>query len=284
MAKKSNWLLGCGLGCAGIVAVFVLLGILAGFLARDARRGFDTAVATRKNLEEKFGAPGDFTPAADGSIPAGRLEIFLSVREATQEYRAGIVRFFSTIPMNGGTGREIDTRPFGERMGTIFRSVRSAVGMGADIGHLLEARNQALLEKEMGIGEYTYIYVLSYYSWLGHSPDDGPGRNANSSNFMERSQPQTHNDLIRMLSNQLDSLAHAADSEEWNQWRADLADEIEKMKINEGRVPWEDSVPNKTGESLEPFRDRLEQTYSSITNPFELARSGQGGQISIVTE
>jgi hypothetical protein len=50
-----------------------------------------------------------------------------------------------------------------------------------------------------------------------------------------------------------------------------LAGEIEKMKNNEERVPWEDSVPRKTAESLEPFRDRLEVTYSPVANPFELS-------------
>ncbi len=43
------------------------------------------------------------------------------------------------------------------------------------------------------------------------------------------------------------------------------------MKNNEERVPREDSVPRKTAESLEPFRDRLEEGYSPIANPFELS-------------
>jgi hypothetical protein len=271
MAKKSKWLWGCGLGCAGLLAVFVILAVLGASLIRDSRRGFETAEATRRNLEERFGVPGDFVPAADGSIPAERLKIFLAARKATQEYCTHIIRFFSSIPMNGDARRELNARPFGEKIKSIFQTMSSAVGMGEDIGHLFEARNQALLDKGMGLGEYTYIYVLAYYSWLGHSPGDGPGRNANTSYVMGRSQSQRHDDLIRMLSNQLDSAAGAGDTEEWNQWRVDLAGEIEKMKNNEERVPWKDSVPRKTAESLEPFRDRIEETYSPITNPFELS-------------
>jgi hypothetical protein len=284
MTKKSNWLLGCGLGCAGLLAVIVIIIVWGISLGRDARRGFDTAEATRKILEEKFGAPGDFVPAADGSIPAVRLEIFLAVREATQEYRTDIIHFFSGIPMNEGTGRELDAKPLGEKIGTIFQGMRSVVGMSEDIGHLLEARNQALLDNGMGLGEYTYLYVLAYYSWLGHSPGDGPGKNANTSYVMLRSQSQRHRDLIGILSNQLDSLADSGDTEEWKQWRSDLAVEIEEMKHSEGRVPWKDSVPRKTAESLQPFRDRLEQTYSPITNPFELSLPTRRSLFSFSTD
>jgi hypothetical protein len=83
MTRKSNWLLGCGLGCAGLLIVVAIIIVWGISLGRSARRGFDTAEAMRKVLDEKFGAPGDFVPAADSSIPAARLEIFLAVREAT---------------------------------------------------------------------------------------------------------------------------------------------------------------------------------------------------------
>ncbi len=284
MTKKSNWLVGCGLGCAGLLAVAVIMIILGLSGLRGTRRGFETAEATRQNLEEKYGGPGDFIPPADGSIPPERLEIFLAVREATREYRDSIIRFFSGIPMNAGAGREFDSKPLGEKVGTILQSLRSGIGMGEDIGHLFEARNRALLDRGMGLGEYTYIYILAYYSWLGHSPGDGPGINTNQSEFMDRSQSRTHRDLIRMLSNQLDSLADAGDAEKWDLWRSELAGEIEEMKNNEGRVPWKDSVPPKTAESLEPFRDRLEQEYSPITNPFELSLPARQGLFNSSTE
>lgn len=271
MVKKSKWLLGCGLGCAGLLAVAVIVAVWGISLVRESRRGIETAEATRRNLEEKFGAPGEFVPASDGSIAAERMEIFLAAREATQEYRSNIARFFSDIPMDEGAGREFDSEPLGEKVRSALQRIRSAVRMGEDIGHLAEVRNQTLLDRGMGLGEYTYIYCLAYYSWLGHSPGEGPGRNANGSFVWERSRSRTHRDLIEMLSNQLDSLADAGDAEEQDAWRSDLAGEIEKMKNSDKRVPWPDSVPRKTAESLEPFRDRLEQTYSPITNPFELS-------------
>jgi hypothetical protein len=271
MAKKSNWLLGCGLGFAGFLALTIFIGIWGISIRREAMRGFDNAAATRRNLEEKYGAAGDFLPAADGSIAPERLEIFLAVRKATQEDRDKISRSFSSARMNEVAPDESDAGPLGEKTKSIFQKLRSAVALGQDIGHLFETRNQALLSSGMGLGEYTYIYVIAYYSWLGHSPGDSPGRNESSAYFTARTQLQRHRDLIRMLSNQLDLAASAEHTEKWNHWRSGLADEIEKMRKNEVREPWENSVPRRIAESLEPFRNQLEQTYSPISNPFELS-------------
>jgi hypothetical protein len=271
MAKKSKWLLGCGLGCAGFLVLIVLVVMVGISLRRTAMRSFEAAEAIRVDLEKQFGAPDDFVPAADGAIPAERLEIFLSVREATQEYRTRIARFFSSIPMDEETGQEPDSRPFREKVGTVFQRMKSAVGMSEDMGHLFEARNRALLDRGMGLGEYTYIYVLAYYSWLGHSIDDGPGRNANRSFVITRSRSRMHRDLLKMLSNQLSALAESGEDEASSRWRSELTGEIEAMENNEERLPWEDSVPRNIAESLEPFRDRLERSYSPLTNPFELS-------------
>lgn len=275
VAKKSKWFLGCGLGCVGVLALVAITVIWGISLVRDSRRGYETAEKTRKSLEETYGAPGDFVPAADGTISRERLEIFMTVREATQESRTDIARFFSTIPASANNGRESDSRSFGERVESIFGRMKSAVGMGEDIGRMFEIRNQTLLDRRMGIGEYTYIYVLAYYSWLGHLPGDGPGQNGNASYVVMRSRARLHDDLTKMLSNQLESAAGAGDSEEWNRWRSELAGEIEKMKESEDRMPWTGSVPGKEAASLEPFRDRLENTYSPLTNPFELSLPGR---------
>lgn len=275
MEKKSGWLLGCGLGCAGLLALVVITIIWGISLVRDSRRGYETAEKTRGNLEAAFGAPGAFVPAADGTISPARMEIFLAVREATQESRTDIARFFSTIPTNRDAARQPEDRSFGQRAESVFGRMNSAVGMGKDIGRMFEIRNQSLLDRGMGTGEYTYIYVLAYNSWLGHPPGDGPARDTNASFVVARFKSRMHRDLTAMLSNQLESAANAGDSEEWNRWRSGLADEIEKMKMSEDRVPWENSLPAETAESLEPFRGRLEQTYNPLTNPFELSLPGR---------
>ena len=41
-------------------------------------------------------------------------------------------------------------------------SMKSVFGMGATMGEFYLARNSSLLEAEMSLGEYTYIYTLAY--------------------------------------------------------------------------------------------------------------------------
>ena len=49
-------------------------------------------------------------------------------------------------------------------MGDVF-------GMVGNMGEFTQLRNQALLDQDMGLGEYIWIYVLVYNSWLGHPPN-----------------------------------------------------------------------------------------------------------------
>ena len=42
--------------------------------------------------------------------------------------------------------------------------------VGRDFGDYITRRNKVLLANEMGLGEYTWIYVTTYHSWLGHEP------------------------------------------------------------------------------------------------------------------
>jgi hypothetical protein len=39
-------------------------------------------------------------------------------------------------------------------------------------------------------------------------------------------------------------------------------------------MPWEDGLPEAFAVGLEPYRDRLEATYSPATNQFELLELG----------
>lgn len=284
MAKKSNWLLGCGLGCAGFLVVVILIGAWGVFLVKDTMSGFQEAIETRKTLEDQFGEPSEFTPQADGAILGERMEVFLAVRETTQAHRTNIIDFFKLIPMNDEESQELDDQPFMEKMLSIFKITKSAIGLGADIGHLIDARNRALIDNGMGIGEYSYVYVISYYSWLGHSPSDSPGDEAQVSGHMGLSQSRIYRELHEMMSNQLDSLPEANETEDMGLWRTRLSAEIAEMRKSEDRLPWKDSIPQKIVESLEPYRDRLAATYSPITNPFELSRTVQKGRFSISSD
>jgi hypothetical protein len=145
----------------------------------------------------------------------------------------------------------------------------------------------------MGLGEYYYMYVLIYYSWLGHSPEDGPNFNFmgdnhgsyhyrfNPENTEEREEQEqqisedrrdriiriTRGMIRPMLSCQLEALEEKGIH---NTWRHALETEIDALKADNNRLPWQNGLPRVMDASLRPFRDRLEASYSALLNALEI--------------
>ncbi|MEM7350689.1 MAG: hypothetical protein AAF657_07785 [Acidobacteriota bacterium] len=288
MAKKhSGWFWGCGLGCLAMTLIAVGLGVLGVRFAQQTTRGFDAAVETRTSLEERFGASSEYVPPPDGVVPKARIEAFLAIRDATAPARQHVEVTFAEIPMNPEAARELEAQGFVEQMRSVLRITRSSMSLGARLGRIFEARNQALLAQGMGLGEYTYIYALAYYSWLGHAPTDGP-ENAGSADdsgfgpqmssaFMGR----VRKDLLQMLRNQLQSLPSDGSTGEQ---RAILQAEIEAMESDRRRIPWQGNMPPAIAVTFEPYRARLEASYSPVTNAFELGRNRRQGRFSVQAE
>ena len=74
-----------------------------------------------------------------------------------------------------------------------------------------------------------------------------------------------------MMKNQYIKVMETPSSEIDENWRTALEAEIAILEENRYRLPWEAGVPEVIADSLEPFRSRLEDSYSSITNMLELA-------------
>ena len=278
--KTNSCLIGCGIGCLILLAVAIALFAGGAVWFRGMVGGFEEAVETREAVEEEFGGPDEFTPAADGSIAPDRVEAFLAIRAATADSRAGIRATFEALPMGEEQARELEEKPFFEQMSAVFGITGSALGLAGRLGDFYQARNTAFLEREMGLGEYSYIYVLAYYNWLGKSPADGPGGEDEQGDFQD-SFSRLRRDLISQLENQLQALepgpGATAEAAPGDPRRAALEAEIQKMRKKPFRVPWEDELPPAIERSLAPFRDRFEAAYDPVTNPFELSRMEKGG-------
>ncbi len=155
-------LIGCGIGCGVVVLGMVVLFLFAAAFVRDTTEGFKGAIETREVLDATFGEPGEFVPQPDGSVPPDRMEAFLFVRNATQPPRESIIAVFGQMPMSESEARELEDKPTMEKIGSIFKLTSSAFGLGREIGELMEERNKALIEAEIGMGEYSYIYTMAY--------------------------------------------------------------------------------------------------------------------------
>lgn len=275
----TKWLIGCGIGCGAIVLVLAGLGVFGALFVRDTLEGFDHAVQAHEELDQRFGGVDQFTPWPDGAIPATRVEAFLDVRASTAEARRQLAVKLSAIPLSESEARDLEAKPAGEKALSIFKIIRSAFGLGAELGGFFDARNAALLEQGMGMGEYTYLYALLYYAFLGGSPDDGPASDRDEEDRVEvsfssvTSSRRVHDSLLSMLRNQLQGLPPDAAASQ----RQALAREIEALERDRRRYPWTDGLPPATAASLEPFRERLLATYDPVSNPFELAITTRKG-------
>jgi len=283
MSTGRKWLTGCGIGCGVLVLIAVVLAG-GGFLVfKDVIGDFRAVERTDKALVEQFGEPTDFVPRWDGTIPAGRIETFLAVRDTLRPVREQLAQ---------SLGEDLPALEGGEVHGLekIIRGIRTGASLGGDIAAFLNVRNQVLLERGMAPGEYAYLYVLTYYSWLGYDPGAGPagvkvdsGRGGGvhwevGSEEGDWNDPESRARTVRRLANRLlrpvlenqlaaapDQLA-AADAA----WLEDLAAEIALLHEDRRRIPWQDGLPGRVATSLAPWREPLAAGWSPVSNVLEL--------------
>ena len=277
MAKTGQKvLLGCGIGCGLIIVVGLIVGGGIGLLLKDVASSFKQAEKTGEILVERYGEAEDYDLPAFGIVATDRIEAFLAVRETTTEARTGIVTAIAKL-------EDEDNDRKGVR--EIVNKIKAGVGVGTEIGRLLEARNTTLIDVGMGIGEYTYIYCLTYYALLGHSPTDGPDggkdiRIGRGGKFMHVSEGdddgtghggyrQVRRDLRRMLKREAYAIGEDT-AEEEKAWRARIETELERMSDDRSYVPWQIDMPEPMANALEPYADRLDATYAPLVNLFEL--------------
>jgi hypothetical protein len=281
--KSSNkWLIGLGIGCGGAVVLIIIVGIAGYFFVRNVTQGFRDSQGLLKSLEEKYGRAEAYVPNPGGAISPARLEVFLAVREATAAARKNLEASLETLSKSRAA-RDAGGKP----SRNVFSSLRAGLGMVPQLSEFLKGRGQALMDKEMGMGEYYYIYVVAYYSWLKKSPEDGPGLQTVGPGF-DRTDPddrdavemsrdvtlrRVHRAVLPMLENQLAKLRAAPGSgggQSRDKWAEALSAEVKAMETDRFRIPWQDGAPEVIDKSLRPLRERFEAAYSRLTNIFEL--------------
>lgn len=304
-----KWLIGCGIGCGGALLLLVVGLFAIGFVVNKTMEGFEQAEQSRDRIEQEIGPGSEYTPEPDGAIPPERMEVFLAVREATQDEREKLAESWEGLPLSIEEARKLDEQPLWDKLKNILSITRMGFGMAGVIGDFQKVRDAAMLEQEMGFGEYAYIYVIAYYSWLEHPVTDGPGRraaDAQADKGAAGTQPEKGPDLpaeigadvgdlmgrdmamefyggrvrellIQVLENQRRVWSQATDDPEAAAWSERLQQQIDALKEGRLHVPWQDGLPESIEASLLPYRERLEATYVRAANPFELSRrDGEG--------
>ncbi len=264
MAKsKSSWLKGCGIGCGVAIVLIILLSVSGSIIMMKPMRD---AAGIRRTLVERHGEVDDFTPWPDGGIPADRLEAFLRVRRAVQDHCAKIAATDAGIEaMDRLDDQEkLDT---GEFLGAFGEASKSVFGFGWVMGRLLQARNAALLEVDMGLGEYTYIYALAYGPMIAGT-ETGERDASGEAHLSAR----VRGTLRRQLHNRLAAMEERP--EEWaeTEERRLLVEEIAVLEDHPERLPWCRVRPPALRASLAPYEARLAELFCPEAARHELTR------------
>ncbi len=290
MASTSQkWLIGCGVGCGVMILAFALLGAGGFFLIKNIVRDVQQTEAVMESVTAQYGSVREYRPAADGTITPRRLESFLMVRDLMAPQRTEMENSLALLT-------EMEDRRWSVSPLKIVKAIRTGLGLLPGIFDYLTRRNEALLEAGMGLGEYTYIYAVVYYSWLGKSPADGPpfvlmghgdeeDEDLDEFEVRDRRREGTlrylNRQLLAMLRHQQADLAEeiAEGEAAWAEggwgadrdaWRQTLAAEIAALESDFYRLAWSDGLPENLTASLRPYRERLAASYSFMCNPLEM--------------
>lgn len=273
-----KWLTGCAIGC---VALLVLLGLatMAGYMmVSSTLEGFSAAKHTGDELTETHGAIVEFTPPFPQALPQDRLQLFIRVRESLGQKQQALEDGFMQFPADI---EKVEKNEEGTWR-SIFTVFRGLGGMIRPMGEYVEARNLALLDANMGQGEYLFYYGLVYYSWLGHSPNDVPrmGTNHGDENNVSirggkdsafgpaRAWRRYHFYTEAMLGN-LHIAMTAADNPDAAAELKLLTAEMDRLATGPDYIVWSDGLPQAWQTALEPEKERLTNSYNQTANIFE---------------
>ena len=148
-------MIGCGLALLIVVGFFGVANWYSGRINQEYKEVRDSEKALLAATEGEDG----FSPPPGGIPAAERIEVFLAVREDLDSWRTTMAT--AMVKMASDRERQREGGP---------KDLVRLVNTGSDLMPILAgfwtARNEALLAREMGPGEYAYIYRLVYMTWL----------------------------------------------------------------------------------------------------------------------
>jgi len=243
-AVRPNARAGCvkaaGLGCG---VVLLVLAVVAVAMVGLTYQHYGRDIAVQEEVERRHGARTAYQVPADGSLPADRLGCFLAVRRALMprcEEITGITAAFRNVADEARGEQPAPAALFGRVAG----AARHMPTMGLVFGEYVTQRNRELLERGMGLGEYSWIYVTAYFACLGQRPQrvlEGEDR------------PSLFEDRVFVESAGVIARHVAAAGLTAGPW----VDELARMRRDRGRIPFEDGLPPELAASLESFRNEL---------------------------
>jgi hypothetical protein len=223
-----------------------------------------------QEINDRFGWLTDYTPPLDGHLTPGRVEAFIQVREAVQRN----CRIFQGIleDIIAVESVEADEKmTAGEKASKGMDSFKSMFSAAPAFLEFMDARNAALLEVGMGLGEYVYIYLASYGPQL--SRETGSVYADMDEAYLSQ---RARSEFAMILENQVAALTAAGQESSNPDLISDLRMQIANMEKASKAPPWPNGPGGTLGESLAPFREQIDALYCSGIVKTELLQKNRG--------
>jgi len=238
-------------------------------------------------LEARHGLLSSFTPSPSGIISAHRIEAFLLIRDSLWSEKDELENSILSL------SEEIKNAAEDESFFDAVNIITSGAEIIPELLNYYSKRGTLLLENNMGLSEYYYIYITAYFSYLGKNIGDGPrfqlmnrdsnegeleltfgDENSNSLN-LESSQEEVSEARSNYISLRVNRLfRHYFDNllnkDSTTSFAQNIKAEFELLKSNKLRIPWEVNPPEEIIKSLFPYKYKLESSYNYLINPVEL--------------
>jgi len=275
-----KWVVGCGIGCGLMLLILGGVGTCGYLGVKKIKEQADAIEVSSSDLTKRFGEPSAFVPDPDGTISPDRMEVFLAVRDEMAPTRTEVSDMLTTLDGDSHW----------------LAKARAGLKMVPAMIRFVGNSRVALFDQGMGGGEYSYIYALSYYVLLHKDPADGPGfvlagdnradddhvrmnwgHDADDKDLRETRARRVRGFVnrlqVELLNNQVEAfratLPTGADPAS-DPWGAQLLAEQQAMSIETLRFPWEEGLPDQLRASLEPYRERLAESYDPMTSIIEM--------------
>lgn len=220
-----------------------------------------TTVNDSKRLEQtlidRYGPAVTYSPPMDGILTPERIQKFIRVRKAVQSSCANSQSVLNSILSLDAMETDQET-PAAEKLSSGLNSFKGIFGAAPRLLEFMDARNTALLEQEMGLGEYMYLYLATYGPQLAQEPESLYAGMEEA--YVSR---RTRLEYAEILTRQRATLETAGPSVSNEQLATQVTAQLEALNDTADSTPWPNDLTGPVNASLAPFREQLTSLYCS---------------------
>jgi len=249
-------------GCLIVAAIFVAVPLLVvAVVGVKTWVPLEEAGDSLEELSRVLGSEASYRPLPSGEIPPERMELFLQIRDtvgiACAHYGEVQEGFDSVASLETK-----DPHDLGDVGGVVQDLGSASLAITPFLARFFRLRNAALLERRMGLEEYTYIYALAYHDTLLNELtlqeifSDGLALSPAASQMLQGL-------LLRQEEVMQEDGGGPIPA-------AIVVAEAERMAEDPARLLWQDALPAPLAASIEPYRERLDRVFCPATAGLEM--------------